>query len=50
MSEKRAGRPVTDFIKAATVLTLFFVILSFPLLMVVTAGVLIALLVAGVWP
>ena len=47
---KRAGRPVLDFIKAAFVVTVFFAVLSIPVLTVATAGVLIALLIAGVWP
>lgn len=50
MTEKRAGRPVLDFIKAAVVLTVFFTVLSVPVLTLVTAGVLIAFLIAGVWP
>ena len=47
--EKRAGHPVADFLKATLVVGLFFTVLSIPVLTLVTAGVLIALLIAGVW-
>lgn len=49
MSEKRAGRPVLDFIKAASVVTVLMVVVHVPLFAVVTGAVLTALLIAGVW-
>ena len=48
-SEKRAGRPVLDFIKAVTVGVVLLVIIHVPLFAVVTGAVLTALLIAGVW-
>lgn len=49
MTEKRAGRPVLDFIKAMTVGLILMVVIHVPLFAVVTGAVLTALLIAGVW-
>lgn len=49
MTEKRAGRPVLDLIKAVTVGIILMVVIHVPLFAVVTGAVLTALLIAGVW-
>lgn len=49
MTEKRAGHPFWDFVKAASVVTVFMVVVHVPIFAVVTGAVLTALLIAGVW-
>ena len=49
MTEKRAGHPFWDFVKAASVVTVLMVVVHVPIFAVVTGVVLTALLIAGVW-